>query len=62
MTGIHELKIANYFVVKPVNIPDIHCVSRLGNCSLRRLKRLLLVLYLLHPWNRRAWRISKIKS
>jgi hypothetical protein len=31
-----------------------------GNCSMRRLKRLLLVLYLLHPCSRRpsAWRHS----
>jgi hypothetical protein len=28
-------------------------VRRLGNCSLRRLKRLLLVLYLLHPCSRK---------
>jgi len=24
-----SFKIANYFVAKPANIPDIHCVSRL---------------------------------
>ena len=29
MTGTHKFKIANYFVAKLVNIPDIHCVSRL---------------------------------
>ena len=51
MTGTHEFKIANCFVApqghffgnasaipqsaKLVNIPDIHCVLRLGNCSRR---------------------------
>ena len=29
MTGVHEFKIANCFVAKLVNIPDIHRVSRL---------------------------------
>jgi hypothetical protein len=30
MTGVPEFKIANCFVAKLVNIPDIHCVSRLA--------------------------------
>jgi hypothetical protein len=30
MTGAHEFKIVNCFVAKLVNIPDIHCVSRLA--------------------------------
>ena len=30
MTGIHEFKIANCFVPKLANIPDINCVSRLA--------------------------------
>ena len=30
MTGAHESKIANCFVAKLANIPDIHCVSRLA--------------------------------
>jgi hypothetical protein len=30
MIGIHELKIANCFVAKLVNNPDINCVSRLA--------------------------------
>ena len=29
MTGVHEFKIANCFVAKLVNIPNIHGVSRL---------------------------------
>ena len=37
---------------KPV-APLARQVAVLGNCSLRRLKRLLLVLYLLHPCSRR---------
>jgi hypothetical protein len=46
MTGIHEFKIANCFVAKLVNIPDINCVSRLAfddfnshSCSPRLIKR-----------------------
>ncbi len=30
MTGAHEFGIANRFVAKLVNIPDINCVSRLA--------------------------------
>jgi len=30
MNGVHEFKIANCFVAKLVNIPDIHCISRLA--------------------------------
>ena len=30
MIGIHEFKIANCFVPKLANIPDINCVSRLA--------------------------------
>jgi hypothetical protein len=69
MMGIQPPEAANYFVLpqghflgnadafpqgaKPGNIPYIPCVSHLGNRSRCRLKRLLLVLYLLHPWSRR---------
>ena len=48
MTDIRALKIANCFVAKLVNIPDIHCVSRLAlgdfiphGCSPRLIQRLL---------------------
>ncbi len=34
----------------PYVTPKLHALG--GNRSMRRLKRLLLVLYLLHPWSR----------
>jgi hypothetical protein len=50
MTGIQEFKIANCFVAKLVNIPDINCVSRLAfddfnshGCSPRLIQRFLKI-------------------
>ena len=36
MTDTRALKIANCFVAKLVNIPDIHCVSRLALGDFKR--------------------------